>query len=231
MAFLSGLRIATIIEETQHRKEAGFFDPEDIARGLAGPAIVIEDFDKTPSDEGGRLNPNSYNLRLGPILKFPKVAMNPLPAWAASSIIRNWTDCDKADWKQYVIDMAKPVEMEEHVIPPGGVLLFPGHLYLGSTIEWTEAYGLVPCIEGRSSVARVGAETHQAGWGDCGFTGRWTLEIQVVYPTVVYAGMEICQLSFSPVVGPYRPYQSKKYQGQTGPVESKIYREAHKWQK
>lgn len=226
MAYFSGLKIAEVVKKTAKRKEAGTFDPDAIARGKQKPAIVIEDFDPTPSDKGGPLNPNSYNLRLGKHIKFPSVALHPLPA--GERIIINAGSILDTDRHHY-IDTAEPVDMESYEITVDGVALFPGHLYIGTTQEWTEAYGVVPCIEGRSSIARVGVSPHQAGWGDCGFCGRWTLEIQVVYPIILYAGMELCQISFSPVIGVYRPYQSKKYQGQTGPTESKIHKERHKW--
>jgi hypothetical protein len=53
-----------------------------------------------------------------------------------------------------------------------GLVLEPGVLYLVLTVSYTETKGLVPCIEGRSSVARLGDDAHRtAVFGDEGFIG------------------------------------------------------------
>ncbi|HET8901924.1 MAG TPA: hypothetical protein VFM84_08320, partial [Holophagaceae bacterium] len=83
--------------------------------------------------EDGRLNPNSYNLSLSE---------------------------DLAVYTPEVLDMAKPNPIEHFKIPKEGLVLEPGKLYLGRTQEYTETHGMVPMLEGRSSVGRLGLFVH-----------------------------------------------------------------------
>ncbi|MDR3550802.1 MAG: hypothetical protein P4L31_05270, partial [Candidatus Babeliales bacterium] len=70
------------------------------------------------------------------------------------------------------LDMKKSHATKSLIIPEEGLLLQPGKLYLGRTIEYTETDGLVPMLEGRSSVGRLGLFIHiTAGFGDVGFCG------------------------------------------------------------
>src|SRR6516225_7068161 len=132
------------------------------------------------------LNPNSYNLRLSDELLV---------------------------YTSHELDMAKPNDFERLTIPAEGMLLQPGKLYLGRTLEFTGTDGLVPMLEGRSSVGRLGLFIHvTAGFGDVGFRGFWTLEILCVQPVRIYAGVEICQIFYHTLEGRYENYKSGKYQ-------------------
>jgi dCTP deaminase len=103
-------------------------------------------------------------------------------------------------------------------------------LYLGVTQEYTETHQHVPFLEGKSSVGRLGIDIHAtAGKGDVGFCNHWTLEISVVHPVRVYAGMPIGQLIFFGVEGevlnPYNRKPSAKYNGRDPrPMESMMWR-------
>lgn len=95
----------------------------------------------------------------------------------------------------------------------GKYALHPGSLYLALTKEYCEALDTVPCIEGRSSYARLGVTVHQAaGFGDIGFCGRWTLEISVKERVLLRPGIRICQVFFAEPTGEI----SKNYQGKYG---------------
>lgn len=115
-------------------------------------------------------------------------------------------------------------------IPEDGFWLLPGTLYLGSTIEYTETHECVPFLEGKSSTGRLGISIHAtAGKGDVGFCGYWTLEITVVQPVRVYAGMPIGQLFYHEVKGdvlrPYNAKQDAKYSNQGHlPKESMMFK-------
>ncbi len=115
-------------------------------------------------------------------------------------------------------------------IPEEGILLLPGKLYLGSTAEYTKTKQLAPFIEGKSSVGRLGITAHiTAGVGDVGFDGYWTLEITVVMPTRVYAGMPIAQIQYFTTLGqcgtPYSLKQNAKYSGQSHlPISSQMFK-------
>lgn len=115
-------------------------------------------------------------------------------------------------------------------IPPEGFVLQPGELYLGNTIEYTESGPFLPQLEGKSSLARLGIVVHlTAGFGDIGFKGHWTLEITVVRPVRIYAGMTIAQIYYMEALGnvdrPYNKKVSAKYHGQKAvPVPSYMWK-------
>ncbi len=133
-----------------------------------------------------RINPNSYNLSLHDEL----MIYNDLP-----------------------LDMKKNNKHEKIKISDKGILLEPNRLYLGRTQEYTETHHLVPMLEGRSSIGRLGLFIHvTAGFGDVGFKGYWTLEIFCVEPIRIYAGVEICQVYYHTIEGDYQEYASNKYQ-------------------
>jgi dCTP deaminase len=174
-----------------------------IEQALETGQIVIRPFNPE------QLNPNSYNVRLAPYLKVYR-----RPPWYSP---RRWGFC---------LDVKQKPPVEELRIPPEGMVLRPGRLYLASTEEYTEAHGLVPCLEGRSSLGRLGLFIHAtAGFGDDGFCGHWTMELSVVEPLRIYAGIQIGQLTFTPLVGQRDPYQGKYQRQGLQPVESRIYQE------
>ena len=117
-----------------------------------------------------QLNPNSYNLKLHDELLV---------------------------YDSQVLDMKKKNSATKLTIPEEGLLLDSRKLYLGRTLEYTETHNLVPMLEGRSSVGRLGLFVHiTAGFGDVGFKGYWTLEIFCVQPIKVYPNTEICQIFY-----------------------------------
>ncbi|MEM9658540.1 MAG: dCTP deaminase [Planctomycetota bacterium] len=135
-----------------------------------------------PFDER-HLNPNSYNLSLHDELMV---------------------------YEEVVLDMAKANRVRRVRIPDEGIVLSPNQLYLARTAERTETHNLVPQIEGRSSVGRLGLFVHvTAGFGDVGFSGYWTLEMFAVQPVKIYAGVPICQIFYHEVVGELREYDCK----------------------
>ena len=115
------------------------------------------------------------------------------------------------------------------VIPPEGLVLEPGRLYLGRTREYTKTNRFVPMLEGRSSTGRLGLFVHiTAGFGDVGFAGYWTLEIFCVQPIRIYPEVEICQIHYHAIEGDYELYHSGKYQNNTDIQTSRMYRDFEK---
>lgn len=156
------------------------------------------DIEITPFNEK-QLNPNSYNLRLHNEL---------------------------LTYQDDVLDMKKKNEASPLIIPVDGLLLTPGKLYLGRTVEHTCTDNLVPLIEGRSSIARLGLFIHiTAGFGDVGFKGYWTLEIFCVQPIKIYPDIEICQIFYHTIEGDFDRYTSGKYQNNRGIQTSLLYTE------
>lgn len=115
-----------------------------------------------------------------------------------------------------------PPLMEIERTESGGWIIEPGTIYIGSTMEYTETHGLVPYLDGRSSLGRLGVFCHAtAGRGDDGFTGRWTLEISAIEPVVLHPGGRYFQITYLTLRGERRPYVGR-YQGDSGPVGSRI---------
>lgn len=103
---------------------------------------------------------------------------------------------EKLDWKWH-LNPKKKNKTHEYKIPKEGLIIKPGVLYIGATIEVAGSSELIPMYEGRSSMARLGIQSHlAAGFGDIGFESNWTLEIVVVHPVVVYAKQRIGQVFF-----------------------------------
>ncbi len=125
--------------------------------------------------------------------------------------------------KNYTLDPRKDNETLEIEIPEDGYILVPGRLYLGETEEYTETYGFVPNIDGRSTTGRLGLEIHRtAGFGDNGFKGKWTLEITATHPVLIYPGMEIGQIYYEKIDGDSSMEYNGKYQNQQGVEAAKV---------
>lgn len=125
-----------------------------------------------------------------------------------------------AVYQDAVLDAKKPNPIEYITIPPTGYELQPNRLYLGVTAEYTETHNCVPFLEGKSSTGRLGINIHStAGKGDVGFCNTWTLEISVIQPVRIYAGMPIAQLIYFQLEGTvacaYNQKKSAKYTEKT----------------
>jgi len=145
------------------------------------------------------LNPNSYNLSLHDELLV---------------------------YEEIVLDVRRPNRYRRHVISPDGFVLQPGQLYLGRTIERTETHNLVPMLEGRSSIGRLGLFVHvTAGVGDVGFCGYWTLEMYAVHPIRIYPGLPICQIIYHSLIGSVNEYRAGKYQNNHDIQPSLLFKE------
>jgi deoxycytidine triphosphate deaminase len=109
-----------------------------------------------------------------------------------------------------ILDAREEQSVEEITIPEDGLVLEPNRVYLGSTVEWTRTRHLVPRLEGKSSMARLGVSVvSDGGFGDVDFAGCWTLELSVRQPVKIYPEMAICQISYV-TTGPCdMPYSNK----------------------
>lgn len=121
------------------------------------------------------INPNSYNYRLHE---------------------------DILEIVDYPLDAKRKPEFRKTTIPESGFILRPGQLYLGSTVEEIGSDHYVTSLIGRSSVGRLGLFLQiTADLGHLGAKHRWTLELKVVQPLIVYPMMKIGQVSFWSVEG------------------------------
>ena len=122
--------------------------------------------------------------------------------------------------------MKKDNKVEKLKIPSTGLVLEANRLYLGRTVEYTETKNLVPMLEGRSSIGRLGLFVHvTAGFGDVGFKGFWTLEIFCIQPIKIYPNVEICQVYYHTLEGSHENYTNGKYQDNHGIQPSLLYKD------
>ena len=172
-----------------------------ILSGLEIKNRIGKDIEIDPYIEN-QINPNSYNLKLHDELLV---------------------------YKDKLIDMKKPLNTKKIIIHKEGFILEPNKLYLGRTVEYTKTKNLIPMLEGRSSVGRLGMFVHvTAGFGDVGFEGFWTLEIFCVLPVKIYPDIEICQIYYHNIKGEYEKYTSGKYQKNKEIQPSFIYKDFNK---
>ncbi|MBT0773337.1 hypothetical protein KIH74_30610 [Kineosporia sp. J2-2] len=167
----------------------------EIVRERAAGRITIDPF------EPSQVNPNSYNFRLGPVLRV--YTQSPLDPRTANSY-------------------------EEVRIPDEGYVLEPGRLYLAHTEEVLGGRYYAPTFAARSSVARLGMFINlSASLGDIGYEGQWTLQLFTVNRVRVYLGMNIGQMMWWKPQGEVDLYDGK-YQGSVGPRSSDIHRDFHR---
>jgi deoxycytidine triphosphate deaminase len=152
--------------------------------------LLVDPFDSAS------LGPNSLDLRLSdkPMLRFRTNGL--------------------------VIDTHAPALMDE--VPPltnGAFLILPNVLYLACTKERVKLQGLCGFVVGRSTAARWGVTTEQAGFIDNGWDGPLTLEIQSPHALYLYPGDRICQLVLSYTEDSDFDYSKcGHYRGSRGPV-------------
>jgi dCTP deaminase len=168
---------------------------------LTGPEIRAATHDgriRITPFTSDQINPNSYNVRLGPTLL-------------------TYTDP--------ILDTYRPNPTRATTIGPDGYILRPDELYLGHTLEQVGSDTFVPLLFGRSSVGRLGLFVEiTAPIGDIGFHGQWTLMLSPVRPLRIYPGMKIGQIMFFVSTGAIHAYQGK-YQDAAGPQPSQYWRD------
>lgn len=189
-----------------------------ILTAIADGDIVVEPFRRDC------LGTNSYDVHLGKTLRVYKT----VPIGTASCV-------DMISDTYYEgIDAAREMKTREITIDEHeGILLRPGMLYLAVTEEYTETHKHVPNLDGKSSTGRLGLQIHlTAGRGDVGFCNHWTMELSVVQPLRVYAGMPIGQLKWEetgPVEVPYNKKPDAKYTTvEAKPQPSKMFQNLRK---
>lgn len=161
-------------------------------------------------------NPNSVNFHLDrKLLRYKR----PSQRWY--SRLYRWL----TGQQEWALSLRERNEVEEITIPDEGIVLQPGELYLGSTLEMIGSTHYAPLMAARSSMGRLGLFIFlNSGLGDIGFRGQWTLELMTIYPIRLHAGDRIGQMMFFKPEGKVIQYEGK-YQDSIGPVSSLIYRD------
>ena len=172
--------------------------------------------DVEPYDES-LVGPNSIDLRIGNALLLYK------------GVVKRFRgDNGSEESPVYAESGPQPLDMKSEnptfglKIPEDGLILRPGILYLGRTIETIGSNAFVPIVEGRSSVGRLGIHVHvTAGFCDLGFRGTITLEIHVLHPVRIYPNLPLCQAYFLEPRGAIELYKGR-YQNQVEPTASRF---------
>jgi dCTP deaminase len=150
--------------------------------------------------EPGRLSPNAYDWRLGEQIRL----------------------CDG------ILDAAAATSCDEQRIPAAGMVLRPGNLYLGLTVERTCSARYAQLLNGSRDIGALGIWVHvSAPLGHVGHAIAWTLEIRVVRPVRVYPRMTFGKLVFLQVHGDHDSYQQAgaKYATTAGIGLSRLHEE------
>ena len=175
---------------------------DQIKREIEAGNIEISGFNEN------QLNENSYNVTLS-----PTIMVHDLKA----------TD-------NYIVDIKQPPELLSATISDKyGFVIYPDKLYLGSTNETIHSDIYVSILTGRSSFGRLGFAIHRTGnFGDLGYNGTWTLQIQSMFPTRIYPNIQIAQIYFMRPYGRITKLYHGKYQDSFEPTASRISRELDK---
>ncbi|MFF4409525.1 dCTP deaminase [Streptomyces sp. NPDC001404] len=167
----------------------------EITREHALGRLALDPFD----DE--HVQPNSYNLALGPTL---------------------------IHYTGSVLDTRRENAFEAITIPDEGFVLTPDRIYLGASVEVLGSNHFVPIIRSRSGAARLGVFVHvTADLIDIGSIGQTTFQFHAVEPIRIYAGDRLAQVTFWRTHGKIVLYNGK-YQGSKGPQPSQIHRDVQK---
>ena len=185
----------SFISGIRHMFNGGILTGAEIEKEIRKKRIYISDF------ETNRLNPNSYNLRCGDSV----------------TVYRDITHIDMKKTATY--DKVDTFSISNQ----DGFMLRPGMLYLISTQEIVKTDHYVPLITGRSSLGRLGISIHQeAGFGDIGYNGKWTLQLKVTYPTKIYPYIQIAQIYFITPRGSVKFLYNGRYQDSTKEIPSRF---------
>lgn len=183
-----------------------FLTGKAILEAVGNGDVVISPFDPQ------NISPNSYDVTLNPQL-----------------LVYDFTENN-------TLDVKRENPTLEFTIPADGIVLQPGMLYIGMTNESAISKRYIPMFEGRSSMGRLGINTHiTAGFGDIGWGFEkaadgnvichyptWTLEITVVHPVRIYPHIRIGQVFFVEPKGEIEWYRGK-YGKQRKPQASQAY--------
>ena len=167
-----------------------------------------------------QLQPNSVDLTLGYTWK--KQRPNSEEWWHRKNSIPK------------LIDPRKPIEYDSGMfgtMEDGAryKIVHPNEFILMASNEILNLpNGIISLVCGRSSIARLGIQTEQAGFIDAGFRGTITFEIhnQNEFPIVLFSGMRIAQVYFLHASKSDRLYgedKGSKYRDQISATESRIH--------
>lgn len=165
-----------------------------------------------------QIQPNSVDLTLGNTYKILNYNSKD-----ENRLYRRLPDVNLIDPKNKIIYEEGVFKNGEYVIEPGEFVLMASNEVLNIP------NGILSFVQGRSSIARLGIQTEQAGLIDAGFKGTITFEVfnQTKYPIKLYEGMRIAQVYFFKAQKSLVPYgklhKHSKYFTQSDATGSRIH--------
>jgi dCTP deaminase len=183
----------------------------DIRKEISSGNIVLHDPDR---DCMCNIQNCSVDVTLGPYFcrnDHPIPYLNP---WNSTHVSDYWGEIQTAS-------VVGPEECKLFGMEIGEqfILLRPGESILGHTREFIGGKGCVTTMmKARSSMGRSGITIcRDAGWGDCGYISRWTLEItnNSTSPIILPVGARVGQIIFFYMGTPEIPYSGKYQKGDT----------------
>ena len=169
---------------------------------MLGSKGIIREYNKgniviNPFNES-QVNPNSYDVRLGNWFISPKINGSPLSLEIPESVEAIW--------------------QAPRLVNYGNIfILEPGAYVLAHTNEFIGSHKHATLLKTRSTFGRLFIDIcPSAGFGDVGYTNRWTLEIKNNSNNhyILHPSMRIAQISFMEVKEKGKVYQGA-YNGMT----------------
>ena len=190
----------------------------DIFRPVLSDRTIVKYYKKgllieTPISQN-QLQPNSVDLTLG--RSFKKILANDVKL-----DLYDTGKYQRVRDRQDFINPSLPMryesgESDSFHLEPGGFIL------LASNEVLNIPNGILSFVQGRSSIARIGVQTEQAGLIDAGFRGTITFEIynETKYPVVLYPGMRVAQVYFFKSQYARKIYGKEKNSKYAGQIEA-----------
>lgn len=172
-----------------------------------------------------QIQPNSVDLTVSSSCKYIMPNDDPKPHTGPATIMLKEPDFYQPSRN---IDITKQIKYDSRVIGDDGLTIAPKEFVLLASNEILNIpNGIVGFVQGRSSVARVGIQTEEAGLVDSGFRGTITFEVynETPYSIKIYKGMRIAQIYFLKSQKSNKLYgksHGSKYSGQIEATGSKI---------
>jgi dCTP deaminase len=129
---------------------------------------------------------------------------------------------DLVTYTEDTLDAHRTPPSQTHTIPTEGTVLEPGRIYLARTAETIGSPHYAMTLEAERAVSNVGLWIeYSAPLGHVGVRIPWTLELTVVHPTRIFAGMAIGRVAFWEPIGALAHYRGR-YADSVGIVTSKL---------
>ena len=184
----------------------------DIRREITNGNIILYDPDR---DCMCNIQNCSVDITLGPYFCQNEQSIPYLNPWNAEHVISYWGSVKSAS-----------IVTDEHESKTFGlkigdkyIQLKPGESILGHTQEFVGGrHNITTMMKARSSMGRSGITIcRDAGWGDCGYVSRWTLEItnNSTSPIILPVGSRVGQIVFFYMGRPDTVYSGKYQKGDT----------------